>query len=218
MRGSEQKSMAIRKAVIDIETIPTNVVPEATEEDIKKASLDPLQGRIACIGLIFIDGFDAYRKIGICADDEREILKRFWSSLREENVHSFVAHNGLQFDLPFIWKRSVVLQVKPPFGFDLRRYRNDFVYDTMNVWSNWELRGNAKLGVLAEGLNIGNKNGEGSQVFQLWSERRFDDILTYCLHDCWLTYACFCKMNFTGFKSFEDIAMGRSTLPALELA
>jgi predicted PolB exonuclease-like 3'-5' exonuclease len=186
----------MKKLVLDIETIPITgeVLPE---EEAKKAALDALTGRIICIGFIVIDDFRVQSAVSIVSDDETKLLSGFWSMLRRENVKSFVAHNGLSFDLPYIWKRSVINRVKPSLDLDLRRYRSDFVYDTMCVWGNWEMRGSASLNALAGGLGLGAKSGSGGQVLQLWREARYKDIAEYCLQDCWLTYRCYGRMNFS---------------------
>ena len=196
----------MRRMVLDIETIPAaDEVLDADEA--KKAALDALSGRIICIGSIVLDEFKAQSASSIVSDDEPELLREFWSRLRSENVKSFVAHNGLSFDLPYIWKRSVINQVKPSFPLDLRRYRNDFVYDTMCVWGNWEIRGNVSLNALAGGLGLGAKSGSGEQVLQFWREEQHRRIAEYCLDDCWITYQCYGRMNFsptTGRSEVEE--------------
>ena len=205
----------MKRLVLDIETIPISS-ELITAEETKKAALDALTGRIVCIGFIIIDEFKAQTSVAIVSDDEAKLLNDFWSTLRRENIKSFVAHNGLSFDLPYIWKRSVINQVKPTIQLDLRRYRNDFVYDTMCVWGNWEVRGNASLNALAGGLGLGAKNGGGDQVLQLWREGRHQEIAHYCLHDCWLTYQCYGRMSFsaTTEKSSveEDIRINVRTI------
>ena len=205
----------MKRLVLDIETVPISS-EVITAEETKKAALDALTGRIVCIGFIIIDEFKAQTSVAIVSDDEAKLLNDFWSTLRRENIKSFVAHNGLSFDLPYIWKRSVINQVKPTIQLDLRRYRNDFVYDTMCVWGNWEVRGNASLNALAGGLGLGAKNGGGDQVLQLWREGRHQEIAHYCLHDCWLTYQCYGRMSFsaTTEKSSveEDIRINVRTI------
>jgi len=196
----------MRRMVLDIETIPAaDEVLDADEA--KKAALDALSGRIICIGSIVLDEFKAQSASSIVSDDEPELLREFWSKLRSENVKSFVAHNGLSFDLPYIWKRSVINQVKPSFPLDLRRYRSDFVYDTMCMWGNWEIRGNVSLNALAGGLGLGAKSGSGEQVLQFWREGQHRRIAEYCLDDCWITYQCYGRMNFsptTGRSEVEE--------------
>jgi 3'-5' exonuclease len=194
----------MKRLVLDIETIPISS-DAITPEEAKKAALDALTGRIVCIGFIIVDEFVAQSAVSIVAEDERKLLNEFWLMLRRENIKSFIAHNGLGFDLPYIWKRSVVNQVKPSLQLDLRRYRNDFVYDTMCMWGNWEARGNASLNALASGLGLGAKNGSGDQVLQLWRERRHREIAEYCLQDCWLTYQCYGRMNFSPTTDKDNV-------------
>jgi len=202
----------MRKAVIDIETVALNGAPrsedgskqEETEGD--RGALDPLTGRIACIGLIVLkDRHEAEFGVSLISKNEKSLLQRFWDYLGERRVSSFVAHNGLGFDLPFLWKRSVVNQVRPSLALDLRRYRNDFVYDTMAMWANWDPRSYPKLDALAAGLGVGRKSGAGSEVAALWASEKYEEISRYCLHDCWLTYACYCSMDFANFVPEEKI-------------
>ncbi len=186
----------MKRLVLDIETIPITCEPLVAEEA-KKAALDALSGRIVCVGYIILDDFAAQSAVSFVSDDEAKLLAEFWSTLHQERVSSFVAHNGLSFDLPYIWRRSVINQIRPSIRLDLRRYRDDFVYDTMCVWGNWEVRGNASLSSLAGGLGLGAKSGSGDQVLQLWREGRYEEIAAYCLDDCWLTYQCYGRMNFS---------------------
>jgi predicted PolB exonuclease-like 3'-5' exonuclease len=184
----------MKRLVLDIETVPL-CKGEADTED-KKAALDALSGRIVCIGGILVEEFTPVAAFTLVAKDERAILNDFWQRLERYRVKSFVTHNGLTFDLPFIWRRSVIHQVKPRLQLDLRRYRTDLVYDTMCVWGNWESRGNVSLDTLSQALGLGSKNGSGADVLNLWENARFQELADYCLYDCWLTYGCYCKMNF----------------------
>lgn len=208
----------MKRLVVDIETIPV-LCDSATAEEAKKAALDALTGRIVCIGTIILDDFRVLSATSTASDDERLLLNHFWSLLRQENIRAFVAHNGLSFDLPYIWRRSVINQVKPSVQLDLRRYRSDFVYDTMCVWGNWESRSNASLNSLAAALGLGEKSGSGDQVLDLWRAGRYREIAEYCMNDCWLTYQCFCRMNFSTASIrtsvTEDIRVEMQSTPAV---
>jgi DNA polymerase elongation subunit (family B) len=185
----------MKRLALDIETVP--IETESVEPDAsKKASLDALTGRVICIGCLVLDAFQIRSSSAMVSDNEATLLKWFWDLLAEERVNSFVAHNGLGFDLPFLWKRSVILGIRPSVPLDLRRYKTDFVYDTMCVWANWEIKGNVSLDALSRALKVGSKQGEGAQVLDLWREERFQELAEYCLHDCWLAYACYCHLNF----------------------
>ena len=87
----------MKRLVLDIETIPiTNGA--ITPEESKKAALDALNGRIVCIGGLILDDFQVKRSIAMVSDDEARLLRWFWSTLKAENIRSFVAHNGLSFE------------------------------------------------------------------------------------------------------------------------
>jgi 3'-5' exonuclease len=187
----------MKRLVLDIETVPLRRSGNAESEDEdKKAALDAISGRIVCIGGIVLEEFRPSLAFTLVGEEERLLLEGFWQRLEALRVKGFVTHNGLSFDLPFIWKRSVINQVKPRFQFDLRRYRTDAVYDTMCVWGNWESRGNVSLNSLAQALGLGSKLGSGAEVSGLWENQRYGELAEYCLQDCWLTYGCYCRMNF----------------------
>lgn len=191
------------RAAIDIETVPIAINenesprPEADQKESKPAALDALTGRIVCVGVMPVkEDYTAASALAIVSNEERKLLEQLWLFLREAKVTNFITHNGLGFDFPFLWRRSVIQNVKPPINFDLRRYRNDFIFDTMAVWANWDPRSYPSLDALGQSLGLGAKNGAASQVLDLWKSARFEDLGHYCLHDCWLTYGCFCRMNF----------------------
>jgi predicted PolB exonuclease-like 3'-5' exonuclease len=137
--------------------------------------------------------------------NEKALLERFWSYVSTNRVSGFVAHNGLGFDLPFLWKRSVINQVRPSTTFDLRRYRSDFVFDTMTLWAHWDPRAYPKLDALAGALGVGQKSGVGTEVAALWAAGKLKEIADYCLHDCWLAYGCYCRMEFAEFDAEQTI-------------
>jgi hypothetical protein len=66
----------------------------------------------------------------------------------------------------------------------------------MAIWSNWDNRGWIKLDVLARALNVDSKSGSGSQVAQMWADGQGKEIALYCLQDTYVTYGCYCRMNF----------------------
>jgi predicted PolB exonuclease-like 3'-5' exonuclease len=78
----------------------------------------------------------------------------------------------------------------------LAKYRTEPVFDTLAVWSNWEARGRIKLDVLARVLGCETKSGSGSQVAEMWNAGLGKEIAQYCLRDCYVTYACYSRMNF----------------------
>ncbi|HLV95229.1 MAG TPA: hypothetical protein VKS44_08575 [Candidatus Acidoferrales bacterium] len=200
----------MNRAVIDIETIPVQTLGSDLadcEDAVKAASLNALTGRIVCVGMLFMRAdYEADSAVAIISNDEKTILEKFWATIEQWRIAGFVAHNGLAFDLPFLWRRSVIHNVKPTVALDLRKYRKDFVFDTMTMWANWDPRNNPSLDALSQSLGLGGKSGGGGNVFSLWKAGQYEDIATYCLHDCWLTYACYCRMNFQTLIAEDQVS------------
>lgn len=188
--------MPLRRIVLDIETVPESSEDVPDTDEVKKMSLDATQGRVACIGAILLDDFQPVEARAFISRDEGALLRDFWSYVAHTRCSRFVTHNGLHFDMPYLWRRSVIARVKPTVPLDLRKYKTDPIYDTMCVWGNWEFRGAVTLDSLSKALGVGRKSGNGSDVFGLWKDGNLEAIANYCLDDCWLTYACFCRMNF----------------------
>jgi hypothetical protein len=138
-------------------------------------------------------------------NQERELLKEFWQKLKKTNYPYTITYNGLGFDLPFIWKRSVILDVEGVREFNLRRYSTDYIYDVMAVWSNWDSRNYIKLNQLTKILEVESKSGTGADVYQMWQEKKYNEIARYCLQDVYVTYLCFCRMKFLTPIDFSKV-------------
>ena len=167
------------------------------DELYEKSSFDGTFSKIVCIGLLeFTDNFEPRGAVSWYGGNEQALLRAFWSHLAQSRPSLFITHNGLNFDLPFIKKRSIIHQVKPAMEINLAKFRAEPVYDTMAIWSNWDNRGWVKLDVLARALNVESKSGSGSQVAQMWADGQGKEIALYCLQDTYVTYGCYCRMNF----------------------
>jgi DNA polymerase elongation subunit (family B) len=181
---------------------------QADDELYAKSAFDGTFSRIVCIGLLeFSDQMEARSAVAWYGDNERELLRQFWARIAQDRPSLIITHNGLGFDLPFIKKRSIVHQVKPTYDVNLAKFRTEPVYDTMAIWSNWDTRGWVKLDVLARALNVETKSGSGEQVAEMWAKGQGQDLAQYCLQDTYVTYACYCRMNFRQPLSREVVLL-----------
>ena len=163
----------------------------------ERSAFDGTFSRIVVIGiLVFSDTMSPHGAIAWYGGDEAELLRQFWGRMEQIRPTHFITHNGLGFDLPFIKKRSIIHRVKPPFDVNLAKFRTEPVFDTMAVWSNWDMRGWIKLDVLAKALNVETKSGSGSQVAEMWAKGMRKDVAEYCLQDTFVTYGCYSRMTF----------------------
>jgi DNA polymerase elongation subunit (family B) len=178
------------------------------EEQYAKSAFDGTFSAIVCIGLLeFSDQMEPRGAVAWYGGNERELLRQFWSRVAQARPSLFITHNGLGFDLPFIKKRSIVQQVRPSLDINLAKFRTEPVYDTMAIWSNWDHRGWIKLDVLARALNVDTKSGSGEQVAAMWEKGQGRDLALYCLQDTFVTYACYCRMNFRQPLSREVVLL-----------
>jgi predicted PolB exonuclease-like 3'-5' exonuclease len=152
-------------------------------------------GRIFCIGYATND-----EEIKVIKGTEVEILKAWW--LLAQNADIFIGHNIMDFDLRFIFKRSIVNNIKPAvkhLNLSFARYRNFPIFDTMREWEKWNRLSFIKLDTLAKILGLqSSKDGgiDGSQLYDYYLAGKFEEIYNYCARDVKLTREIYKKMVF----------------------
>lgn len=211
LAGKAPRNAEVTQSDEGIDLFAAGAVEEqrhAEDELYAKSAFDGTFSRIVCIGLLeFSDQMEARSAIAWYGANERELLRQFWARLAQDRPTLFITHNGLGFDLPFIKKRSIINQVKPSLDINLAKFRTEPVYDTMAIWSNWDTRGWVKLDVLARALQVETKSGSGEQVAEMWERGQGPELARYCLQDTYVTYACYCRMNFRQPLSREVVLL-----------
>ena len=132
--------------------------------------------------------------------NEARTLGAFWKLLDNFKASRdlIIAHNGLCFDLPFIVKRSLIHRIKPSVKLSFARYRTQPIYDTMQVWSNWDSRQYLSLADLAEVLQVRVNKTEGmdgSKVYDLFRAGNHQEIAEYNLKDVAVLRAIYYAME-----------------------
>lgn len=130
-------------------------------------------------------------------NDEGELhaLEQFFSLLRDfdRDTDEIVGHNVLDFDLPFIFQRAAVHEMKVPRLVNLAEYTVRGVFDTQRAWWLGQ-RKTVSLDEIAFALGLESsktKEVEGSTVFELYHAGRLADIREYNLKDIRLTRAVY---------------------------
>lgn len=212
----------MRKLFLDIETLPAHEKDhqilrnlfdkknkefdqEKFDDFMQKTNFDGAFGQILCIGYA-VD--DETPKNFYNENNEKETLRQFWElvsaiSVEPRNMQypdygvQFIGHNVMDFDLRFIYQRSIVLGIKPSYDINFARYRSYPIYDTMKEWTKWS---NSSVGLeyLALALDIPSpKDGiDGSQVAEFYKNGKINDILEYCKRDVETTREVYRKMTF----------------------
>ncbi|HEX5022643.1 MAG TPA: ribonuclease H-like domain-containing protein [Candidatus Binatia bacterium] len=176
---------------MDIETVPTdrsleeNGLLEAQlqldEGDvIKKLSLSAATAKILC--LCYAIEPPVGSEVQVLEGEETEIITNFWKLAVDCNL--FVGHNILDFDLRFIYQRSIIHQIKPSRELPFARFRSAPIFDTMHEWSKWG-REHASLDLLSRTLSIPSpkESLDGSKVYPYYRAGKLADIVNYCKCD-----------------------------------
>jgi hypothetical protein len=54
---------------------------------------------------------------------------------------------------------------------------------------------------------VETKSGSGEQVAEMWEKGQGRELAEYCLQDTYVTYACYCRMNFRQPLSREVVLL-----------
>ena len=189
---------------LDIETVPTdpslqeNGLLEAQiqlneAELLKKLSLSAVTAKIICIGYAVEPPVGC--EVQALQGEETEIINAFWKLAADCNL--FVGHNILDFDLRFIYQRSIIHQIKPSRDLPFARFRNAPIYDTMQEWSKWG-REHASLDTLSKALSIPSpkESLDGSKVYPYYRAGKLAEIVEYCKRDVNSTRQVYRRLTF----------------------
>lgn len=119
-------------------------------------------------------------------DHERRLLQDWFTTLEElyrpTDMPRFIGHNIIGFDLPFLWKRAMILGVKPPpmIPRNPSKYRSDSAVDTMLLWDQ-EQRAGGSMDRICRLMGLEGKGDmDGSQVWPEVQAGNIAKVATYC--------------------------------------
>ncbi len=173
---------------------------ESPEEIFDRSGIYAEFGKIICIsaGKIFRKGNErAYRVKSFCSDNEPSLLKDFTDMLNAfmaNPMHRLCAHNGQEFDYPYIARRLLINGLKLPPILDIAGAKpweiRDYLLDTMQLWKFGDYKHYTSLELLCNIFNIPTPKDdiEGSQVAEVYyKEKNLDRIARYCEKDTFAT-------------------------------
>ncbi|MBP7510520.1 MAG: 3'-5' exonuclease [Bacteroidia bacterium] len=168
---------------------------EDTEEDIyPKAGIYPEFGKIICISCGYFSSSGRsyqFRVKSFYGDDEAKLLSEFSQLLERhfsEPGSSLCAHNGKEFDYPYIAKRCLLNGLEIPTLLNIagKKPWEINLLDTMEIWKFGDYRNYTSLELLAAAFNIPTPKDDidGSMVWSVyWLEKDLERIKTYCQKD-----------------------------------
>lgn len=221
--------------VLDIETVPQysnyNDVPEhfkelweqkthyqrkeeSAEEYYPRAGIWAEFGKIVCIsvGIFTKDN----NKIGLrvksfASDDECKILADFITLLNKQpSSLTLCAHNGKEFDFPYICRRTLINQLCIPAQLRITGKKPWEInhLDTMDLWKFGDYKNYTSLNLLAAIFNIQTPKDDikGSDVHWVyWKEQDLNRIKTYCQKDVITTAQLILKFKTLPLLPEQDI-------------
>lgn len=167
---------------------------ETPEELYPRAAIYAEFGRIICISVGFMDVRDGKRTFRIksfSGDNETELLTNFISLLDKhfnQRKHRLAAHNGKEFDFPYLGRRMLVNNLKLPKLLRLQGLKGWEVkhIDTMELWKFGDIKSYISLDLLTTILNIQSPKVDldGSKIYEAYYiHNDIEGIARYCQND-----------------------------------
>lgn len=166
------------------------------EEEDSPASLFPRAGiyaefgKVVCISFgMLIDG--NFRIKSFYGDDEKALLTDFANLLESKFSNKeflLCAHNGKEFDFPYLSRRMLINGMSLPEILDLAGKKPWEVphLDTMELWKFGDFKNYTSLELLTAVFDIPTPKDDidGSQVGEVyWQEKDLERIVKYCQKD-----------------------------------
>ena len=150
--------------------------------------------KIICIsvGYLFTEKDEKHFRIkSFYGDNEKQIISDFNDLLNTEfnkNQHQLCAHNGKEFDFPFIARRTLINGLKLPKLLDIAGKKPWEVnhLDTMELWRFGDYKHYTSIKLLAAlfGIPTPKDDIDGSQVASVYyKEKDLERIKIYCQKD-----------------------------------
>ncbi|MBK9271808.1 MAG: ribonuclease H-like domain-containing protein [Saprospiraceae bacterium] len=171
--------------------------PELSEEQIytDRAAIFSEFGRIVCIslGTFHQDGIRLKSLVG----EEKDILLQFFDMVNlhfnDPQKHGFCGHNIREFDLPYICRRAIILNIPIPPILQLsgkKPWESHYILDTLEMWKFGDIKNFSSLDLLAACLGLPSSKTDisGKDVSRVfWQEKDIQRIAEYCMKDVALT-------------------------------
>lgn len=174
----------------------------------ERAALYAEFGKIIVIGMGFLYQ-NAEKELclkvkSVAAASEGDLLRSFVAFINQTYKNkelSLVAHNGKEFDFPYLCRRMLVNGLEIPKQLQLAGKKPwEVVHqDTMELWKFGDKKGFTSLELLSEILGLGASKTElsGDRVNQTYYlEKDLDKIARYCREDVVLVAQLYLRFHF----------------------
>ena len=186
------------------------------EELYPRAGIYAEFGKVVCISVGFIlqnEGERTFRLKSFYGEDEQEILHQFCQLLSNSynsKTHFLCAHNGKEFDFPYLCRRILVNAIDMPDILDLAGKKPWDVkhLDTMQLWKFGDFKSYTSLELLAAAFNLDTPKDDidGSDVYSVYyQDKNLERIRNYCEKDVVTLASIFLRMNGLPLIKKEEV-------------
>ena len=174
------------------------------DELYEKAGIYAEFGKVVCISMGFVLQKEVETQIRVksIANKNEKILLQEYIDLLNSYYNSpdflFCAHNGKEFDIPFLCRRILINCLKLPFILNVAGKKPWEIkhLDTMELWKFGDFKNYTSLDLLTYIFNnpTPKDDMDGSQVAKVfYEEKNLDRIIHYCEKDVIATIQLFRK-------------------------
>lgn len=187
---------------------------EATAEDYysERAGVMAEFGKIICISVGMMDKNESLKIKSFAQDDEHQLLQEFGELFNKPRMKDVIlcAHNGKEFDFPWIARRFLINGMMAPLPFQMFGKKPWEIphLDTMELWKFGDYKSFVSLELLAHvfGIPTPKDDIDGLMVAEVYyKEKDLFRIIQYCEKDVLTLSNVFRRMRQEHeFKRFEE--------------
>lgn len=194
---------------------------ESPEEMYPRAGIYAEFGKVICVsvGIFGSRGNQLiFRVKSYYGHDESKLLRELAQLIRERfnhDNHLLLAHNGKEFDFPYLGRRMVIQGIELPPALDISGKKPWEVkhLDTMELWKFGDFKSFTSLDLLAAVFDIPTPKDDidGSQVYGVYYEDKdLERIKVYCEKDVVTLANVFLKMRNQALLTEDQIESAQS--------
>jgi len=169
-------------------------------------------GKIVCISVGFFKD-NIFRIKSFYSEDESQLLSEFIKLLEKYysfKQHLLCAHNGKEFDFPYLARRILINGLKLPEILDNAGKKPWEVahLDTLELWKFGDYKNYTSLELLAAVFDIPTPKNDisGSEVAEVfWKDNDLQRIVTYCQKDVLTIAQLFLRYQSKPLISRENV-------------
>ncbi|HOU95906.1 MAG TPA: 3'-5' exonuclease [Bacteroidales bacterium] len=191
--ASYEELSPLMQSLWDKKSASFREVSQSASEVYQRAGIYAEFGKIICISAGFVKEKEpfGFRLKSFFGDDEKTILSEFSSMLKKISSSRdavLCAHNGKEFDYPYIARRMIVNSLSIPNILDNagKKPWEVKLLDTMELWKFGDHKNYTSLETLSAILGIDSSKDDidGSMVSDVyWKEHDIKRIVKYCEKD-----------------------------------